>query len=165
MKKKSLYSVIIAFLIILLTSTASYGLWENAVWLGTDIDQTARRMGYFHEEKVATKIVSQNINGVFSSEIDLSSTLASFGYSSSGLYAMLGAKVNDRFDFLFGAGFSYKDRHSPLLLAGGVKCLVPAQKVIYEVEAFYQILPPLLVNLSFDTYSNSIFIGLGLAYN
>ncbi len=150
---------------ILLASSVSYGVWENAVWLGTDIDQTARRMGYFHEEKVSTKIVSQNVGGEFSCEIDLSSTLASFGYSSGGLYAMLGAKVNGRFDFLFGAGFSYKDRYSPFLLAGGVKCLVPAQQVIYEIEGFYQILPPLLVNLSFDTYTNSIFIGLGLAYN
>ncbi|HBT16471.1 MAG TPA: hypothetical protein DEB05_05885 [Firmicutes bacterium] len=164
MKKKLLFSGIIALLVIFLSATVSYGVWENAVWLGTDLGQTGRKMGYFHDDKIATKIISQHVNGEFSSEIQVGSTLVSFS-DSSGLYAMVGGKTNGRLDFLFGAGFNYKNRYSPFLLTGGVKCLVPSQQVIYEIDAFYQILPPLLVNLSYDSHAETIFIGLGLSYN
>ncbi|NLM37720.1 MAG: hypothetical protein GX202_06305, partial [Firmicutes bacterium] len=72
--------------------------------------------------------------------------------------------VNGRFDFLFGAGFIYTSRYSPFLLCGGVKCLVPSKSVVYEVEAFYQILPPLLFHLGYSSEGNALFLGLGLAY-
>lgn len=161
---KRIYSGILAVIILLAAATVSYGVWDNAVWLGTDLEHDGRKMGYFHEDQVITKIISQNVKGEYSSEIQIGSTLVDFN-NDAGLYAMVGAKVNSRFDFVFGAGFSYRNSYSPFLLTGGVKCLVPLQEVVYEIEGFYQFLPPLLVNVSYDSYAKTIFLGVGLSYN
>ena len=59
---------------------------------------------------------------------------------------MVGAKINSRFDLLSVPVLKYHNRYSLPLLTGGVKCLVPANEVVYEIEGFYQFLPPLLAN-------------------
>ncbi|HEY8391209.1 MAG TPA: hypothetical protein VIL83_00575 [Capillibacterium sp.] len=161
---KRLYIILLMFSLVCLTATVAQADWENTVWLGTDLGQTGREMGYRHEDDVATKIISNQINGVFTSEIQISSTLAHFT-NESGLYAMVGANISNKLDFLFGAGFNYHNNYSPFLLSGGVKCLVPSQLVVYEVEAFYQILPPLVVRLGYNSQANGIFLGVGLSYN
>ena len=156
-------TIILALGLVVAMATAAYGTWENTVWLGVDIAQNGREMGYRHLDEVTTKIVSSQVQGVFQSEIQVGSTLVDFE-NSTGLYAAVGASVNGRFDFLFGAGFIYTSRYSPFLLCGGVKCLVPSKSVVYEVEAFYQILPPLLFHLGYSSEGNALFLGLGLAY-
>lgn len=159
-----LTTILLAIMLVVAMSTLAHGAWENTVWLGTDLSQNGREMGYRHEDDVTTKIVSSQVDGEFRSEIQIGSTLVDFG-NNTGLYAAVGASINDRLDFLFGAGFNYSHYYSPFLLYGGVKCLVPSKTVVYEVEAFYQILPPLLVHLGYSSYADSFFFGLGLAYN
>lgn len=161
---KRLYILLLLFGMVLATATATQAAWENTVWLGVDLGQTGREMGYRHEDDVTTKIISNQINGVFNSEIQISSTLAHFT-NEAGLYAMVGAGISNKLDFLFGAGFNFHNRYSPFLLSGGVKCLVPSQLVVYEVEAFYQILPPLVIRLGYNSQANGVFFGVGLSYN
>jgi len=161
---KSLRLMVLTVFLVLIMATVAQGAWENTVWLGTDLGQTGREMGYRHDADVATKIISSQVNGVFVSEIQVGSTLVDFD-NDSGLYAMVGASIDNKLDFLFGAGFNYYNRYSPFLLSGGVKCLVPSQRIIYEVEAFYQILPPILIHLGYDNHADTIFLGLGLSYN
>lgn len=159
-----LTTIILAIGLVVSLATTALGAWENTVWLGTDIAQNGREMGYRHLDDVTTKIVSSQVQGVFRSEIQIGSTLVDFE-NNTGLYAAVGASVNGRLDFLFGAGFIYSSYYSPFLLSGGVKCLVPSKLVVYEVEAFYQILPPLLVHLGYSSEGNALFLGLGLSYN
>lgn len=161
---KKLFSGMLVVMLLFVATTVSYGFWDNAVWLGTDLEYEARKMGYFHEDRVITKILSQHWQGEYSSEIQIGSTMVNFS-NDTGLYAMVGAKINSRFDFAFGAGFKYHNRYSPFLLTGGVKCLVPANEVVYEIEGFYQFLPPLLANVSYDSYTKTLFVGIGLSYN
>ncbi|HHT49664.1 MAG TPA: hypothetical protein GXZ98_10290 [Firmicutes bacterium] len=161
---KGLLTLVLTVTMVFLMATAAYGVWENLVWLGVDLGQTGREMGYRHEDDVATKIISNQVDGVFTSEIQISSTLAHFT-NDSGLYAMVGANISNKLDFVFGAGFNYYNSYSPFLLSGGVKCLVPSQLVVYDIEAFYQILPPLLVRLGYNSHANAIFFGVGLVYN
>ncbi|HHW12909.1 MAG TPA: hypothetical protein GXX33_07915 [Firmicutes bacterium] len=159
-----LTTIILAIGLVVALATTALGAWENTVWLGTDIAQNGREMGYRHLDDVTTKIVSSQVQGVFRSEIQIGSTLVDFE-NNTGLYAAVGASVNGRLDFLFGAGFIYSSYYSPFLLSGGVKCLVPSKLVVYEVEAFYQILPPLLIHLGYSSEGNALFLGLGLSYN
>lgn len=161
---KGLLTLLLTLFMVVVLATVTYGAWENTVWLGTDLGQTGREMGYRHEDKVSTKIVSSQVGGVFRSEIQVGSTLVDFE-NDSGLYAMVGASINDKLDFLFGAGFNYHNLYSPFLLSGGVKCLIPSQLVIYEIEAYYQVLPPLLIHLGYSSFGQSLFLGLGLAYD
>src|SRR5690606_37434729 len=161
---RHLVAITLAVFMVAAMATVAYGAWENTVWLGIDINQNGREMGYRHQDDVATKIVSSQVHGEFRSEIQIGSTLVDFG-NNTGLYAAVGASLNGRLDFLFGAGFNYSHYYSPFLLSGGVKCLVPSKSVVYEVEAFYQILPPLLIHLGYSSDSNSLFLGLGLSYN
>ena len=161
---KRLCTLLLTLWLLLATLTVAQGAWENTVWLGMDLGQTGREMGYRHEDEVATKIISSQVDGVFTSEILVSSILAHFT-NGSGLYAMVGASIGDKLDFLFGAGFNYHNSYSPFLLNGGVKCLVPSQLVVYDLELFYQILPPLLVRVGYNSRANAIFLGVGLSYN
>jgi hypothetical protein len=161
---KSLRLLVLAVLLVMVMATVAQGSWENVVWLGTNLGQTGREMGYRHDDDVSTKILSSQVNGVFASEIQVGSMLVDFN-NDSGLYAMVGANIDNKIDFLFGAGFNYYNGYSPFLLSGGVKCLVPSQLVIYEIEAFYQILPPVLIHLGYNSHAETIFLGLGLAYN
>ena len=108
---KRIFSGMLAVMILFGVATVSFGYWDNAVWLGTDLEQQARRMGYFHEDRVLTKILSQHWQGEFSLEIQVGSTMVNFS-NDAGLYAMVGAKINSRFDFIFGAGFKFHDRYS-----------------------------------------------------
>lgn len=161
---KGLLTLVITVILVVLMATTAYGAWENTVWLGVDLGQTGREMGYRHEDEVTTKIISNQVNGVFTSEIQISSILAHFT-NDSGMYAMVGASISNKLDFLFGAGFNYHNPYSPFLLNGGVKCLVPSQLVVYDVEVFYQILPPLLVRVGYNSQANAIFLGVGLSYD
>ncbi len=161
---KKIYSGLLAVMILFLAATVSHGFGDSAVWLGTDLEYAARRMGYFHEDQVLTKILSQHWQGEFSSEIQIGSTMVRFN-NQAGLYAMVGAKINGRFDFAFGGGFKLHDRYSPLMISAGMKCLVPSKEVLYEIECFYQFLEPLLLNVSYDSYTQTLFLGIGLSYN
>ncbi|HHT05352.1 MAG TPA: hypothetical protein GXZ97_03690 [Hydrogenispora sp.] len=161
---KKLMTIFLAIGMVVAMTTVAYGAWENTVWLGTELSQDGREMGYLHQDDVSTKILSRQVNGVFTSEIQVGSTLVDFG-NNTGLYAAVGASIDDKLDFLFGAGFNYSHRYSPFLLNGGVKCLVPSKVVVYEVEAFYQILTPLLVRVGYSSEGNALFLGLGLSYN
>lgn len=161
---KRLITALLTLLLVVTAGTVAHGAWENTVWLGIDLSQSGREMGYRHQDDVSTKILSNQVNGVFTSEIQISSTLVDFN-NNTGLYAAVGASIDDRLDFLFGAGFIYNHRYSPFLFNAGVKCLVPSKVVDYELEAYYQILPPLLVHLGYSSHNNTLFLGLGLSYN
>ena len=116
---RHLVTITLAVFMVAAMATVAYGAWENTVWLGIDINQNGREMGYRHQDDVATKIVSSQVHGEFRSEIQIGSTLVDFG-NNTGLYAAVGASLNGRLDFLFGAGFTYSHYYSPFLLSGGL---------------------------------------------
>ena len=55
---RHLVTITLAVFMVAAMATVAYGAWENTVWLGIDINQNGREMGYRHQDDVATKIVS-----------------------------------------------------------------------------------------------------------
>jgi len=153
---------------ILLLAVATPGLayigWENCVWLSVNQDQEYHKMGYFHQDDILTRVTSEYGEGETPSfDISLSNTIMEFE-RYSGLYGEIGLNSRDGLNLLIGGGYTYVDRRADFFLTIGPKYYIQDELLVTELQVFYRILPPFVVNLGYDDYTNTVFIGLGLAY-
>lgn len=165
--KKAWLSLFLTAVLLLITSIPVLASldWENCVWLSMDQNQEIKRMGYFHQEDVVTRIVSEfETAGSASFDLTLGNTLVSFD-RSSGLYGQIGVNSRKNLNILFGGGFIYQNERADLLLTVGTRVYMQDKILVNELQVFYRFLPPFLVNLGYDDYTKSLFIGLGLAFN
>lgn len=121
-------------------------------------------MGYFHQDDILTKVFSEyGKGGTPSFDISLSNTIMEFE-RHSGLYGEIGLNSRDGLNLLIGGGYTYVDQRADFFLTIGPKYYIQDKLLVTGLEVFYRILPPFVINLGYDDYTEAIFIGLGLAY-
>ncbi|HHU50934.1 MAG TPA: hypothetical protein GXZ36_03840 [Firmicutes bacterium] len=166
MGKKLVLSVLTTLFLIITTAAPglSYIGWENCVWLSVNQNQEYHRMGYFHQDDILTKVFSEyKEGGKPSFDISLSNTIMEFE-RHSGLYGEIGLNSRDGLNILIGGGYTYIDQRADFFLTLGPKYYIQDEILVVGVEVFYRILPPFVINLGYDDYTEAIFVGLGLAY-
>jgi hypothetical protein len=158
--------VLITFLVMLSLPCLALVGGENYVWVSEDLGVNYSKIGYFHQEQKFIKVTSETSRGGLRSSFDLSfgSDILSFE-DSSGLYGEVGVNSSTMFNLMFGTGFKYATPNANLMLTIGAKCYLQQKKFVYEALAFIRILPPLVLNLSYDDLNGSkLFVGLGLKF-
>jgi len=153
----------LALVLILLAAIPVQEAWQNCVWLSTDLELEARKMGYFHRGEIMTKIVSEWAGASHAFDISLSNTIVKFD-RRSGLYGELGANIRDGVGLQFGGGFIHFNPNTGFLLTVGTKYSTQEQKLVNGIECFYRILSPLVLELSYDDGSKNIYVGLGITF-
>ena len=137
--------------------------WKNCVWISTDLELEARKMGYIHRGEIMTKVVSEMAGNSHAFDISLGNTIISFD-RKSGLYGELGASIRESVGLHFGGGFIHFNQSTGLLLTIGTRYSFQEQKLVNGIECFYQILSPLVLQLSYDDNSKNIYLGLGISF-
>ena len=166
MGKKLVLSVLTTLFLIITTAAPglSYIGWENCVWLSVNQNQEYHRMGYFHQMTFSPRFFrSIRKRGKPSFDISLSNTIMEFE-RHSGLYGEIGLNSRDGLNILIGGGYTYIDQRADFFLTLGPKYYIQDEILVVGVEVFYRILPPFVINLGYDDYTEAIFVGLGLAY-
>ncbi len=162
MQKKVWITLTMAVILILLAAVPA-SAWKNCVWLSMDLDLEARKMGFFHQDEVMTRIISEMTGTRHAFDISLSNSIINFD-ANSGLYGELGVNHRDRLNLLFGGGYKYFDPVSGFLLTVGTKYYLQDERLVNEVQFFYSLLPPLVLNLNYNDDLGSIFVGLGISF-
>lgn len=137
--------------------------FKNCVWISTDLEMNARKMGFFNRGEIMTKIVSEITEKDHAFDLSLSNTIVKFD-QRSGLYGELGANIREGVGFQFGGGFIHFNQATGLLLTIGTKYSTEDQKLVNGIECFYRILNPLVLELSYDDHSKNIYVGLGITF-
>lgn len=137
--------------------------WRNCVWISTDLQLEARKMGFFNRGEIMTKITSEVTENDHAFDISLSNTIVKFD-QRSGLYGELGANIRDSVGFQFGGGFIHFNQSTGLLLTIGTKYSMQEQKLVNGIECFYRIVSPVVLQFSYDDSSKNIYLGLGISF-
>lgn len=161
--QRKVWTTLIITVILTLQAAVPAQAWKNCVWLSMDLDLEARKMGFFHQDDIMTRIVAEMTGAKHAFDISLSNNIVNFD-SNSGLYGELGVNHRDNLNLLFGGGYKYFDRVSGLLLTVGTKYYLQDQRLVNEVQFFYSLLPPIIVNLNYNDDLGSIFVGLGISF-
>lgn len=151
----------LAFVLILLAALPAQA-W-NCVWISTDLQLEARKMGFFNRGEIMTKITSEVTENGHAFDISLGDTIIRFD-QKSGLYGELGANIRDSVGFQFGGGFIHFNQSTGLLLTIGTKYSMQEQKLVNGVECFYRIVSPVVLQFSYDDSSKNIYLGLGISF-
>lgn len=136
---------------------------DTYVWVSEDQNGTENKIGYFQEEERFTKIIATSSTTSNFFDMSFGEKIISFE-NAGGLYGELGAdSANGKLNLLFGAGYMYEN--TKLLILAGPKYYTQVQKVFTEGQIFLKIFDPVILNVGYDTNSNSVFIGVGIKFH
>jgi len=161
--QKKIWTTLMVTVVLTLLAAVPAQAWQNCVWLSMDLDLEARKMGYFHQNDVMTRIVSEMTGTRHAFDISLSNNIVDFD-ARSGLYGELGVNYRDKLNFLFGGGYKLSNQASGFLLTVGTKYYLQDQRLVNEVQFFYRLLPPVILNLSYNDDIGKVFVGLGVSF-
>lgn len=166
MRKKFLtFLAVVVFSLSMTASALAYTDWENCVWISMDLDQQYKKMGFFRQDEVVTRITSEfGVGNTASFDITIGNTIIEFS-PSSGLYGQLGINSREKINLLFGGGYIYQNPRSDFRFTVGARYYIMDQVLTQELEIFYRFFTPFILNLSYDDYSKALFIGLGITFS
>jgi len=148
--------------LILVNSVSCWAAGDTYVWVSEDQTGTINKIGYFQQEERFTKIIATSSETSNYFDMSFGDKIISFE-NAGGLYGELGANsTNSKLNLLFGAGYIYEN--NKLLILAGSKYYMGDQKVITEGQIFIKIVNPVILNVGYDTNSNSVFIGVGIKF-
>ncbi|NLY88128.1 MAG: hypothetical protein GX085_00660 [Firmicutes bacterium] len=161
--QKKIGRIFLLVLVLTLLTAIPAQAWRNCVWISTDLELEARKMGYFNRGEIMTKVVSEATENSHAFDISLSNTIVDFD-RRSGLYGELGVNLRKSVGLQFGGGFIHSNPTTGLLLTVGTRYSFQEEKLVNGIECFYRILSPLVLQLSYDDHSKNIYLGLGITF-